>query len=774
MSKYLLTFFLIFNAFATAHQYSKVRVYCNSENEFNTLFKSGINYDLNNNQNNFFDIVMNENEFENLKLSNLKFEILINDLEKYNAEYLKKYKLHNSFQSNEYFRLGSMSGYLTSEEIYFEIDRMIQKFPNLIFKTQIGTSYECNEIFAYQFGSNSVQSDPNTAQTLITAYHHANEPGGAFALVYYLWDLLKRYDSNDLTAQYILENRKTFIIPVVNPDGVKFNEKNFPDGGGIWRKNRRLNSDSTYGVDLNRNYGPEYAWNAPNNGSSILGYMEIYRGESPFSEPETQAVRDFMTGKNIKLAVNLHTYGKVVVVPFSYSTTINPDSIWYRNFLTDNYRNTGYVYGLDVDVIKYPNRGTSDDFMYLEKEKFSGVMPMTYEIGAAVLGFWQPIDSMLIDAAQNVAFFDNAILSSGNNVTISDKDILKVEGKYFLKIKLQNIGYNKIDNLKVKLKSKSDKLIVDDKIYDFGSINRNESLEFMIEYFPVGIDNGANAKFELETNIGYIKNIDFEIPVYEYQEYNIFDQQFTENWDLKDGWNFKNDNNNSIVLSSNIDENYKLKMNSFADFSIPESNDSVSRYLLKFDHWIEIETNYDFGLIWTKNQNGNIRNVKFGEYMVRGSNREGGVQNDSLWGFHGMFRYWMPQTVFLNEFNDPINQFSYNLLTDNGLSKKGWKIRNLKLRSFPKLKDTISSVSFQNITNYIYPNPVRDYISFPSNDIHKITESNSDNLSIFNIKGECILKFDVNNSDSKFDVSKLQSGVYYLLINNKISKFIKE
>ena len=49
---------------------------------------------------------------------------------------------------------------------------------------------------------------------------------------------------------------------------------------------------SNRGVDLNRNYG--YGWGSNDTGSSPNPCSATYRGESEFSEPETQAVRDFI------------------------------------------------------------------------------------------------------------------------------------------------------------------------------------------------------------------------------------------------------------------------------------------------------------------------------------------------------------------------------------------------------------------------------------------------------------------------------------------------
>ena len=63
------------------------------------------------------------------------------------------------------------------------------------------------------------------------------------------------------------------------------------------RKNRNVDkscSSVSGGVDLNRNYG--YKWGLDNEGSSDDPCDEGYRGKAPFSEPETQAIRDWFEG----------------------------------------------------------------------------------------------------------------------------------------------------------------------------------------------------------------------------------------------------------------------------------------------------------------------------------------------------------------------------------------------------------------------------------------------------------------------------------------------
>lgn len=63
-------------------------------------------------------------------------------------------------------------------------------------------------------------------------------------------------------------------------------------------------------MDLNRNY--DYKWGLDNEGSSANKCQEDYRGPYPFSEPETQAIKEFVESKPaIKIAVNFHSWGNL-------------------------------------------------------------------------------------------------------------------------------------------------------------------------------------------------------------------------------------------------------------------------------------------------------------------------------------------------------------------------------------------------------------------------------------------------------------------------------
>ncbi|MBC7692293.1 MAG: zinc carboxypeptidase [Methylotenera sp.] len=115
----------------------------------------------------------------------------------------------------------------------------------------------------------------------------------------------------DAQIKALLDSRDLWIIPMVNPDGAEWDIST--GSYKMWRKNRRDNGDGTFGVDLNRNYG--HGWGT--GGSDKDTSSDVYMGTSPFSEPETQAIRDFVSAHlNAKVLLSFHTFSELVLYPW--------------------------------------------------------------------------------------------------------------------------------------------------------------------------------------------------------------------------------------------------------------------------------------------------------------------------------------------------------------------------------------------------------------------------------------------------------------------------
>lgn len=133
------------------------------------------------------------------------------------------------------------------ETIHAWLDRIAEKYSDVITPLNIGTSYEGRPLKGVKL---SYKND-NTA-VFIEAGIHAKEWIGPATATFILNQLLT---SSDSKVQYLARNFDWIIFPVFNPDGYKYTF----DVDRFWRKNREP-FGSCFGVDLNRNFN--VSWNS--------------------------------------------------------------------------------------------------------------------------------------------------------------------------------------------------------------------------------------------------------------------------------------------------------------------------------------------------------------------------------------------------------------------------------------------------------------------------------------------------------------------------------
>lgn len=284
---------------------------------------------------------------------------------------------------------GSMGGYLTYDELLETLDQMSALYPELITaKTPIDSisTHEGRPIHWLRISDNP-STDEDEPEVLYTALHHAREPNSLSQMIFYMWYLLENYDS-DPEIQYLVDHTELYFIPCVNPDGYVYNELSDPDGGGLWRKNRYEEEGTVYGVDLNRNYG--YEWGHDDFGSSPNLNSETYRGPEAFSEPETQAVRNFCNAHAFKVCLNYHTFGNLLIYPWGYNDEPTEDSDSFTAFAEAMTNENSYLAGTGTETVGYTVNGDSDDWMYGEVDSKPSIYSMTPEVGPSSYGFWPP------------------------------------------------------------------------------------------------------------------------------------------------------------------------------------------------------------------------------------------------------------------------------------------------------------------------------------------------------------------------------------------------
>jgi hypothetical protein len=114
------------------------------------------------------------------------------------------------------------------------------------------------------------------------------------------------------------------------------------------------------GVDINRNYG--YQWNATCFSGSPDPSAEDYRGPAPFSEPETQAMRDLALSHDFKYAISFHSGTEVIGYPWGYTTDPTSDDSILREVASNLSTLVGAPYGQNSGLNNMS--GSWDDWMY--------------------------------------------------------------------------------------------------------------------------------------------------------------------------------------------------------------------------------------------------------------------------------------------------------------------------------------------------------------------------------------------------------------------------
>ncbi len=211
--------------------------------------------------------------------------------------------------------------YHTYAELQTELTSLANSHATIAQLSSLGKSLQGRDLWALKISDN-VQTDEDEKVVVLLGAHHAREWISVEVPLMIAENLLQNYATDSAIQNYI-NNAEIWIVPMVNPDGHQYSVVS----DRLWRKNRRNNGDGSYGVDLNRNYS--YKWGG--TGSSGDTFSETYRGPVPFSEPETQVCRDFLTSIEPDALISYHSYSQLILFPWSYTTNPAPDKLLMEN-----------------------------------------------------------------------------------------------------------------------------------------------------------------------------------------------------------------------------------------------------------------------------------------------------------------------------------------------------------------------------------------------------------------------------------------------------------
>ena len=670
-------------------KYSKARIYYQDQSGYNLLKTNRIVLDHVKMKKNVFI----ESDFSSFDISvakqlGFKVEVLIDDVQEYyinrNLLEIKNEKVLNNLCSNgnvNYttpvnYNHGSMGGYLTYNQVMSEIDSMAVLFPNLItVRSPISTftTYEGRNLYWVRISDNP-NINENEPEILYDAVHHAREPMSIQQLIYYMWYLLENYSSNS-EVQTIINNTELYFVPFVNPDGFIYNETTYPNGGGMWRKNRRNHLNGSFGVDNNRNYNYTDGTNGSvwgTNGISFNTYSDVYCGTNAFSEPENQAMKWFVEQHEFRLALNNHSYSHLLLYPFGFDINqYSPDHNTY--FAISNLMTSSNNMDSQLAWELYPASGNSDDFMYGDTIGHAKIFSFTPEIGTGLQGFWPASSDIDLLCKSMMPLNLKAAHLVGNYAETTDKDLFSfVSVNGFILYDITRYGLQSPANFTVSI------IPISNNIQNIGSPNQYNNMSMLQTDFD-------SISYSLSTNILPGDLIEYVIVMnnglYSFNDtirkvYGTPQVLYSNNGTSISGWNnqfFWGTTSSTFQSSpSSITDspfgNYDNNTNNTISLSNSVSlNNSVAAYASFWAKW-DIEDNWDYVQFEVSDNNGMTWVPQCGIYT-----EEGAVDQDMGQPvYDGLQSNWVREIINLSDYLNQDILVRFKIITDGANTYDGF------------------------------------------------------------------------------------------------------
>ncbi len=306
------------------------------------------------------EILVKDSDLDILKKAGISYKTIVDDVES---------------------RLSArmVRGYRTYEEMVAALKKLAKDHPEITKLEVIGKSAEGREIYAIKISDNP-NVDEDEPSALIMGLHHAREWIAAEVPMRFAEYLVNNY-GKDKKVTELVNGREIWVVPIVNPDGYVYSMTKYT----MWRKTRRHIKDNYYGVDPNRNYG--YQWGSV--GTSDWPGSDTYHGPHAFSEPETQAIRDFAKREHFWCSVSFHSYGELNLYPYGYAyKAYAPDNDLLKELAEGMAKFNGHKPEKSSDL--YPAMGDSDDWLYHDCHTLS----FTLELGRRFIPDQSQIDEI--------------------------------------------------------------------------------------------------------------------------------------------------------------------------------------------------------------------------------------------------------------------------------------------------------------------------------------------------------------------------------------------
>lgn len=311
---------------------------------------------------------LKQNEFDvtGVNYKTMEIEALLSESE---LAQIKAQKTQIKFSFPQNLAMAPDQDYKNPQEIEDFLRDVHAQYPDITELKSIGKSLEGRDIWAIKISDN-VRVDEIEPAILVNGMHHAREvmtPEITTDMVSYL---TSNYGKLAEVTKWV-NDTEIWVIPMFNVDG---NNKMW-DGNSMWRKNTR----NGHGVDLNRNY--PYGWNSCNGSSASTGAQD-YRGTSPASEPETQAMMNMVAEIKPVFDISYHSYSEIVIYPYGCKPNRTPTEEAVEIIGAEIGKKIDYKPGTAWELL-YNADGGDIDWMYTAHQ----VIPYVIEVNSTWDGF---------------------------------------------------------------------------------------------------------------------------------------------------------------------------------------------------------------------------------------------------------------------------------------------------------------------------------------------------------------------------------------------------
>ncbi|MFC4165559.1 M14 family zinc carboxypeptidase [Epilithonimonas zeae] len=750
--------------YSQSEQFSKIKIPYSSQQEFQKILEIAELDHFKGKKGHFVETIVSSEILEKLKSEKFQVKILDeNVIETFHKKYLEEKNTsfknftpacNGTYSDPVNYRTGSMAGFLNYNEVFQDLTKMHTLYPNLITdKAPISTfkTAENRDIFLVKLSNNQINTPKK--KLLFTALHHAREAGSMQQLIYFMWYLLENYAS-DPEIKTILDKTELYIVPIVNPDGFFYNWNTNPNGGGMWRKNRRNNGGS-FGVDNNRNYDARWG----TTGISTNPTSDTYCGPAPFSEPENQAIKWLCEQNQFIVAINNHTFSGLMLFPYGFDyDQPTPDHDIFTILGDEMVKKSGYINQLSSAL--YPTSGSSDDWMYDPTPQKPKIFAYTPENG---FSFWDTPSQVSINN-RGMLFSNLSILKSlYNYYTIEDKSNYNISGQTFtIDISARKIGLG-TGTSAVTLVSNTPGINITNANSNIPDSAQGSSTNLS---FSGNITESPNVgdlvSFSLKIDNGdFVQTIPIS-KIFGTSKVLLNDEGNTmDNWNKTGSWGITNAASSSSPSSITDSPNGNYANGSQTSITSKNSYNltNVKAAWISFKTKWNIENGYDSAIFEVSDNGGSTWQTQCGEFTNLGSADQ--LINQPL--YDGKSEGWKFEKISLSNYIGKNIKIRFRLIADQAVTEDGIYLDDIKLEVIENFLN-VNETDKKSIS--IYPNPVKSVLSI-------ISSENKKSFEIYALDGKLLKTGKINSN--KIDVSNLNSGEYLLKLDNeKVIKFIKK